>query len=37
MLEKKITPLQLAKDNEETYFDEKTREIIRRNQMAQLE
>lgn len=37
MLAGEISPLQLAKDNEETYFDQKTRDIIRKNQMAQLE
>lgn len=37
MLANEITPYQLALDNEETYFDEKTREVIRKNQLAQLE
>lgn len=37
MLGGEITPLQLAKDSEETYFDQKTRDIIRKNQLAQLE
>lgn len=37
MLAAKISPLELAKDNEEIYFDEKTKETIKKNQLAQLE
>jgi transcription elongation factor S-II len=37
MLAGAITPKELAHDDEELYFDEKTRENIKKNQLAQLE
>lgn len=37
MLRGEITPRQLAEDDDEIYFDEKTREAIKKNQLAQLE
>ena len=36
MLEGGITPGELARDDEEVYFDERTRENIRKNQLLQL-
>lgn len=37
MLRGEVSPRELALDDEEVYFDERAREIIRKNQLAQLE
>ena len=37
MLRGEVTARELALDDEEVYFDERAREIIRKNQLAQLE